>query len=270
MISKCKVPLTFDSVQLKRDLTLIKPADWVPHFNTGYYEGEWSGVALRSVGGVSTQLYPDPNANGTVEDTEVLSRCKNISEVLTKFECPVRSARLLKLAAGAVIKEHRDYQLGFAEGEIRLHIPITTNPDVEFFLAGEKVVMNEGECWYLDFGLPHRVQNNGSTDRVHLVVDCVVNTWLEQMLSVAAGELSTGEPEQDEPAASAPTQFERFRQFVLQDASVQQRLVQTDDRQSFSKLTVRIGREFGFRFSKEDVELALHAARRDWLERWIE
>ena len=57
-----KLPLSFDPECLKADLDHISPGDWLPHFNDRYYEGDWSGVALRSVGGVATKLYPDPAA----------------------------------------------------------------------------------------------------------------------------------------------------------------------------------------------------------------
>ena len=78
--------------------------------------------------------------------------------------------------------------LDFEDGEVRLHIPVITNPDLEFILAGNRVVMQEGECWYLNVNQPHSVNNRGTTDRIHLVVDCVVNDWLRSlMLSTAEG-----------------------------------------------------------------------------------
>jgi hypothetical protein len=44
--------------------------------------------------------------------------------------------------------------------------------------------MKEGECWYLNFNLPHRVKNSGTADRIHLVIDCVVNDWLLQQMNL--------------------------------------------------------------------------------------
>jgi hypothetical protein len=43
--------------------------------------------------------------------------------------------------------------------------------------------MNEGEGWYLNLSLPHRVENNGTTDRVHLVIDYVVNEWMRSLIA---------------------------------------------------------------------------------------
>jgi aspartyl/asparaginyl beta-hydroxylase (cupin superfamily) len=106
--------------------------------------------------------------------------------VLATFQCELEAVRLLKLRAGSSIREHKDYNLGYEDGEVRFHIPVLTNPDVEFYLNQQRVVMNEGECWYLNFNLPHRVVNNSVTDRVHLVIDCVVNDWVRALLEVEA------------------------------------------------------------------------------------
>jgi aspartyl/asparaginyl beta-hydroxylase (cupin superfamily) len=83
--------------------------------------------------------------------------------------------RFLRLAAGSVIREHRDPGLRFEEGVFRLHIPVRTNPEVEFRVGGELLQMAEGECWYVNFDLPHALVNRGGSDRVHLVVDGVVD-----------------------------------------------------------------------------------------------
>jgi hypothetical protein len=177
MLKSYKLPLDFDRDRLKADLARFQPEEWIPHFNTRYYEGDWSGIALRSVGGRAGQLYPDPSATDDFADTPLLARCPYYQEVLAGFHCPLTSARLLKLAAGSSIREHKDHKLGFEDGEMRIHIPVETNLNVAFFLAGEQVVMQEGEAWYLDLNLPHRVENRSETDRIHLVIDCVVDDW---------------------------------------------------------------------------------------------
>jgi quercetin dioxygenase-like cupin family protein len=111
-------------------------------------------------------------------DTPLMAVCPAIQDFLSAFKCPVMSVRLLNLKKGAVIKEHRDHELAFEHGEARLHIPIFTNEQVEFYVQGERIPMQPGECWYINANLPHRVANYGDIDRIHLVVDCVVNDWL--------------------------------------------------------------------------------------------
>ncbi len=189
--SRVKLPLSFEPDALRSDLSHIAPDDWVPHFNTHYYSGDWSALPLRSIGGAVRQIYPDPTRTDFA-DTPILDRCPNLRAALDRFACPLLSVRLLKIAPGTEIREHRDYNLGYEDGEIRVHVPILTNPDVEFVLAGERVVMAEGESWYLNFNLPHRVANRGQTDRVHLVVDCTVNEWVARMLGTEIPHALTG------------------------------------------------------------------------------
>jgi hypothetical protein len=46
--------------------------------------------------------------------------------------------------------------------------------------------MQPGEAWYLDLNLPHAVANHGDTERVHLVIDCVLDAWLEELLAAGS------------------------------------------------------------------------------------
>jgi hypothetical protein len=86
------------------------------------------------------------------------------------------------LAAGSRIHEHNDHDLMAESGVARIHVPVTTNPGVTFVLNGTPVAMAPGEAWYLRLSDPHAVRNEGPSDRVHLVLDVVVDTWLERML----------------------------------------------------------------------------------------
>ena len=179
-VDRFRLPMAFDVARLHADLAQIRPEEWRAHFNTGYHDGLWSGVALRTTEGAHVPLYPDPTKNAYV-DLAVLDRCPYIREVMAAFHCPLRLVRLLKLTPGSNIKEHSDYDLSFEDGEVRVHVPIQTNPAVEFVVDGKPLPMGEGECWYVNFNLPHRIHNRGATDRVHLVIDCVLNEWLRGM-----------------------------------------------------------------------------------------
>ena len=185
------LPLKFDVDGMAAEVASISPSAWAPHFNTGTYEGEWSGVALRSMGGKAAQLYPGADANGPFADTELLEALPTHRDALAQFKCPLLAVRLLALAPGAVIKEHRDYRLSWQDGEVRVHVPVLTGDGVEFFLNGLPVEMKAGEAWYLDLSLPHRAANRSNALRVHLVVDCVVDDWLDPLL---AASLAGGVP----------------------------------------------------------------------------
>ena len=189
-----RLPLTFDRYRLRADLNAVEDSDWSAHFNASYYDGEWSGVALRAIEGAASGLYPDPTASGRFMDTPVLARMPYVQHVLDAFECPLDSVRLLKLTAGSSIQEHRDYRLNQEHGEVRIHIPIVTNEDVTFYLDGELVPMAAGEAWYLDLELPHRVDNHSAQDRVHLVIDCEANEWIAELIGAGIDDADGAEP----------------------------------------------------------------------------
>jgi quercetin dioxygenase-like cupin family protein len=190
MIPPVKLPLFFDPPRLHADLARIAPEDWVAHFNKSDYQGDWRVVPLRSVGGRAHHIYSDPTLKPTdFAPTPILGQCPYFQGLLAAFECPVSSARLMSLGAGSRIREHRDPTIDFEEDRARLHIPIVTSPAVEFYLAGECIVMNEGETWYLDFSEPHSVYNGGPADRIHLVLDCVVNDWLRSLIDAGRSNL---------------------------------------------------------------------------------
>jgi hypothetical protein len=60
--------------------------------------------------------------------------------------------------------------------------------------------------------------------------------------------------------------FEQFRQRVLHDPAIQEQLRATDDHASFVDLVVKTGGELGCHFTHEDVEAAIRANRKAWLQ----
>jgi hypothetical protein len=185
---RLQLPLSFDANLLRRDLDLLSADDWISHFVTQNYDGDWSVLPLRCVAGAThpvMRIYSDPTATA-FEDTPLLAACGYFQRVLAAFQCDVRSARLMRLTPGSVIKAHSDLDLDVAMGAARIHIPITTSPEVEFLLNGSRVVMEPGSAWYLRLADPHAVANRGTEDRVHLVLDAVVNEWMERMFRDAA------------------------------------------------------------------------------------
>ncbi|HVA27794.1 MAG TPA: aspartyl/asparaginyl beta-hydroxylase domain-containing protein [Candidatus Baltobacteraceae bacterium] len=180
MPDRLRLPIFFDAAGLRADAERLATDLWLPHFNSRIFEGDWSGVALRSNGG-GTSLYPDPHAQG-FRDTPALDRCPHVRAALTLLRCDITSVRFLRLGPSSRILEHRDYDLAFAAGEARIHACVQTNDRVTFLLDSLPIVMAEGECWYVDVNRPHSVENLGDEPRIHLVIDCVVNDWLRKAL----------------------------------------------------------------------------------------
>lgn len=157
---------------------------WEDHFNKRHYEGSWTGLPLRIAEGREGMI-PGLTADEVYTDHVNMDLFPSVKKLLEKLHCTVMSVRLLNLSAGAVIKPHRDHELSFEQGEARLHVPVETNPDVEFYVNDQRVPMRAGECWYINANLKHQVANRGTTDRIHLVIDCKVNDWLQQQMTDA-------------------------------------------------------------------------------------
>lgn len=180
-----RLPFTFEPGRLAADLALVQAGEWIPHQQRMHYDGRWSGAPLRSIAGAADNLLVDAREGQEFADTPLLARCVYFREVLGTFRCPVLAARLLRLHAGSSIAEHVDRALDFEDGEVRLHVPIVTSDEVRFYLDGMRLVMAPGECWYTNVNLPHSVENRGTTDRIHLVIDCVVDDWLRDIFATA-------------------------------------------------------------------------------------
>ena len=146
-------------------------------------------MPLRSINGSLDNIisvHQSASPGQFYEDTEFLHGCSYLRSVIDYFECEKTAVRLMKLEPGALIKEHSDQELSFEEGEARLHIPVKTNPGVIFLLQDERVIMQEGECWYLNLSLKHSVKNESGSERVHLVIDVKVNDWLRKLFAMEA------------------------------------------------------------------------------------
>jgi hypothetical protein len=185
---RLRLPFAFDSGALARDLAGLSALGWTRHVVRQNYEGDWGVIALRAVAGESHPvrlIYPDPLATDFV-DQPALADCPHIRDALGMFHAPLRAVRLMRLAPGSVIKEHNDLDLSFEDGTVRIHVPILTNTKVDFRLNGSRLTMEPGSAWYLRLSDPHSVTNGGDADRVHLVVDATVNTWMTDMLLRAA------------------------------------------------------------------------------------
>jgi hypothetical protein len=194
-----RLPLSFEPGRLVDDMVRCCGAEWTRHVNQRDYSGEWTGIALRSPSGTAGDLMSIPG-NAGYRDTPLLAECRYFAEILDGLACEKETARLLRLAPGAVIHEHTDLGASYADGFFRLHVPITTNDQTRFVVGGEALPMHPGECWYADFTLPHSVRNDGATDRVHLIIDGCRNEWSDRLFEAAgydfAAEALERQPDQ--------------------------------------------------------------------------
>lgn len=190
-----QLPPTFDLALLKQDLNFIRGQHWQDHYNQQAHQGKWSCLPLRSANGEVN------NIAATADhflDTPFLQACPYFQLVLNSFACEKIAVRLMSLAAGARILPHRDAGGGFEDGVARLHIPIITAPEVVFTIDGECVHFRAGQTWYMNANCLHAVENNSPLERIHLVIDCVPNPWLQELFA-QAGWIANSPPKYGDP-----------------------------------------------------------------------
>ncbi len=192
-----RLPFSFDIGRLQEEVGKIRDAEWIAHANTSAYEAEWRCAPLRSVEGRTDHILSLPGMH--YEDTALLRRCPYVREVLEAFECEKTSVRLMELGPGSHINPHRDKGTSFEEGVIRLHIPIFTEPEAIFIIEGEEVHFSAGEAWYLNAGCTHSAHNGSNRPRIHLMLDCIVNPWIEAIFS-DAGFVPGQKPKYGDPS----------------------------------------------------------------------
>ena len=181
---RIRLPCNFDAAKMQSEISALKLSNFI------YYDV----MPLRAPAHLIDQSLPAPPptddyADGTWTewlDTEALKQSPYLTEVVESFRAHTRVTlvRLLRLEAGAVVKEHTDPTLALEEKNsvIRLTIPIQTNEGVEFFLNDIPVPMQPGECWYLRLSDPHRIVNAGITERINLSIDMAPNDWVRTLL----------------------------------------------------------------------------------------
>jgi hypothetical protein len=181
--SSHKLSLAFDADRLVEDLGRLSTADWHVHELTGvpYIKGRYLIAQLIAAHGSARDISTWESAD--FRPTPVLEKCPYFLEVVSHFNCPTSRVRLMRMEPGALLEEHVDQVNVRADFQLaRFHVPIVTNPDATFLLDGKQVTMAPGECWYVDVALPHGAANRGSDARIHLVLDCVVNSFVNDLV----------------------------------------------------------------------------------------
>lgn len=156
-----------DESSIRKTLDDLSNYDWKPTWSDKRYSGDhWMSCPLIE------EYNKTPNFNlfeiaAIVED---------------KMKCKIKNLLFLGMLPGGEITPHRDMVGNIGLGGLRIHIPIITNPGINFIVGGKKVVMSVGELWALDTSYIHSVSNFGNENRIHLVMDVIVNDWILKLL----------------------------------------------------------------------------------------
>ena len=157
----------------------------------------WKGLSLRNglTGENSTSeqsiiLTNSSDSTGVKEcfDTKYLKDMPYTSEILnsiaSRFGTKLGLVRILKLCVGGKITPHVDTDLfNFDKGKIyRFHLVVATNPDVNFMIKGHCYNFEQGSLYFTDVSHMHSVENNGTTDRYHIVMDFEATAMLKEII----------------------------------------------------------------------------------------
>jgi hypothetical protein len=95
---------------------------------------------------------------------------KKIDETFQEKDHVALRVQLVKLPARKNVLPHIDVGHIFRVTR-RIHLPIITNQNVDFFIELEKVPMEEGRLIEINNQAIHCVFNQSDLDRVHLIID---------------------------------------------------------------------------------------------------
>ncbi|SDL79187.1 Aspartyl/Asparaginyl beta-hydroxylase [Pedobacter sp. ok626] len=194
--SHIKFSVTYNVTQLHQELKHCLKMEWPLHFNNFDYQGDWRSISLRSASGAANDIYAH-SGDIAYRDTPLMAETPYISSIVNSWKCEKESVRLLALSPGSIIKPHKDLGCSYTDGNFRIHIPILTNKDVLFTVDGHNLFLDEGACWYIDFSNTHSIKNNGTTNRVHLIMDCIKNDWTDHLFRDNGYQPATEEIEND-------------------------------------------------------------------------
>lgn len=79
----------------------------------------------------------------------------------------------VKLLTGGSIPPHHDTGRSMRTSH-RIHLPLVTNDGVKFIVGGTTKHLLPGELWEINNRHRHTVKNNGTEDRVHMIMDFVL------------------------------------------------------------------------------------------------
>jgi hypothetical protein len=160
-----QLPITFDAERLAAEVAAIPESAWREHPQK--FPGN-DALTLITTGGD-----PDSDArSGAMAPTPHLLACPYLMQVMARLGATWGRTRLMRLSGDAEVTPHVDTDYYWRD-HMRVHVPIVTQPTVRFICGDEEVNMAAGECWIFDTWSLHRVHNDATRARIHLVADTV-------------------------------------------------------------------------------------------------
>lgn len=158
-----RLPLRFDTARLASEVSQFGEDAWRPH-----PQGYPGNTALPLIA-----AHGDPSndqTKGPMRATRYLDACPYIRQVLASFNSVIGRTRLMRIDGNGEATAHVDTNYYWLQ-RVRIHVPIITDPAVEFICGRKSMFMPAGESWIFDTWRTHNVVNPNPTRRIHLVAD---------------------------------------------------------------------------------------------------
>lgn len=194
-----KLPLSFDQARLVEEVSQFGEDEWRAHPQR--FEGNSSLILVSTHGRENDDFW------GPMQPASRLEKMPYVRQVMRSFNTVIGRSRLMRLAPGAKVDYHVDSHY-FWRDHLRIHVPIITDPAVEFHCESEQVHMAAGEAWTFDNWRGHWVVNGSNKARIHLVIDTVGSSDVWQMIE---GHNHAPRMVEFDPAADVELRFESYR-----------------------------------------------------------
>ncbi len=188
-----RFPFKFDASLLRQEIAAIPEQEWCKHPSD--HKGNSALPLISTHGGINDAF------DAPMQPTKFLSAMPYVRQVLSHFQTLLGRSRLMRLDAESDVPAHFDVHYHWRT-HTRVHIPITTHPDIRFFCDDQAINMAEGEAWTFNSWQMHKVVNTTSVQRVHLVFDTIGNSSFWKMarpLGAPSAERFVAYQSNDEP-----------------------------------------------------------------------
>ena len=171
-----QLPIRFDAGLLAQEAASIPETAWRPH-PAGFAGNDY--LPLVSVNGEPA----NETFDGPMRPTPYLSSERPyLFQTLASLGAVLGRTRLMRLSGHSEVSEHADVNYYWRE-RMRVHVPIITQPVVKFHCGETTTHMAAGECWIFDTWSLHRVVNDQTRSRIHLVADTVGGERMLQLMA---------------------------------------------------------------------------------------
>lgn len=150
-----QLPIQIDPLPLLNEVDRIAKDIWVEHRLPNLYS-----IPLVH------------HEKGTVSWSPNIQRLPSLRKLLHIWNAPLGESRVSILEPGASVSTHVDINY-YWKHRLRVHIVLQTNPNALFGCDNHVLSLPAGQVWVSNNWAPHWIENKGSSNRIHIVIDTV-------------------------------------------------------------------------------------------------